>query len=377
MILDEYFKLVLLIGAVLTFLMAFILWFYPRSFFANKVLGALIFFWGFTVLSFVLQSREFYSRFPHIFGIGTGLIFLFFPLMYVYIRTYLYKDSRRLSKFWMHFIPMIFFFVAFSPFYFQSGAAKATSIAEGIPQWLRQLFSIGDVVIISQGVIYTILSLRLLQHFQYFRAKRLSKVQLSAVKWLKQFVIINVFLWAIGTSGAFIEILQMKDMFDLFKVYYLGLTVLTLWLGFFTLQKPHLFSMSESIKFMAIEKKEEENAETESEDLKLLIHYFETQKPYLDNEMNMQDLVNGSGFSKHRISDIFNNELHKTFYEVINEYRTKEAIRLIEDGLYKQHTLTHLAELAGFNSKATFNRIFKKNTGKTPTEFIQGLKSAQ
>ena len=84
----------------------------------------------------------------------------------------------------------------------------------------------------------------------------------------------------------------------------------------------------------------------------------------------MQDLINETGISYKRLSEVFNLKYEKSFFEVINEYRVQEALRLIEQDFHVLHTLPHLAEQAGFNSKATFNRAFKKFTGKTPTEYI-------
>ena len=87
----------------------------------------------------------------------------------------------------------------------------------------------------------------------------------------------------------------------------------------------------------------------------------------------MQDLVNSTGLSYKRISEIFNVEFQKSFFDIVNDYRMKTAIDLINRGYHRQHTLLHLAEQAGFNSKTTFNRTFKKYTGQTPTEYIQSV----
>ena len=89
--------------------------------------------------------------------------------------------------------------------------------------------------------------------------------------------------------------------------------------------------------------------------------------------MTLQNLADGSGMTKHRVSELLNAEIGLSFSDVINEYRVKEVIRLINEGSHKQHKLLHLAELAGFNSKATFNRIFKKKTGMTPSQYIQDI----
>ncbi|WP_430815601.1 helix-turn-helix domain-containing protein [Carboxylicivirga sp. RSCT41] len=373
---EEYFKLGLSVGAILIFLMAIFLWFFPRSFFANKVLAILIFLWGITVLSFVIQSRSFYVRFPHIYGTTSAFILMFFPLMYLYIKTYLYKDARNFKNIIIHCIPFIIRIIAFIPFYILSADEKIEIITEGSTPWLDNLFRLNDIVIILQGVIYTVLSMRILYHFQYFRERRLTKVQNNAVYWLKQFVVINVFLWATGVSGAVFYMLKIDVPFDLFNIYYLGLTGLTLWMGYFTLKKPHLFSEGQSIKTIATVKNEDQEEEVDSkikEDLEKLVSYLDESKPYLNNEMNLQHLSEGTELTKHRISEVINKALNKTFYDVINMYRTNEAIRLMNEGFHKQHTLTSLAEMAGFNSKATFNRIFKKNTGKTPSEFIKSI----
>ncbi len=52
----------------------------------------------------------------------------------------------------------------------------------------------------------------------------------------------------------------------------------------------------------------------------------------------------------------------------VNTFRVKEAIRMIESKNYDHYTLLSIAYESGFNSKATFNRIIKKMTGKSPNE---------
>ncbi len=55
----------------------------------------------------------------------------------------------------------------------------------------------------------------------------------------------------------------------------------------------------------------------------------------------------------------------------MNEYRVNEFIERIQLPENKHLTLLGIAFDAGFNSKATFNRAFKKFTGKSPKEFLE------
>jgi len=61
------------------------------------------------------------------------------------------------------------------------------------------------------------------------------------------------------------------------------------------------------------------------------------------------------------------------FNDCINKYRIEAIKNSFINGEHKKSTLLGIAFDCGFNSKATFNRAFKKNTGKTPKEFIETL----
>jgi AraC-like DNA-binding protein len=265
--------------------------------------------------------------------------------------------------------------LVYSPFFFQGTESKSEMIFERtFPAWYLPLQLFFNLLIVGQGIFYSILSLRKLHHFQYFRRVRLTRYQLGSLKWLKLFISLNIVLWLSGTSGFILEVLQINIMVDLFAVFYMGLTILTIVLGVFTLRRPEFFAEEEDILKYLTNKSAQQDIKVENKkvsDKELILNYFEKDKPYLKTDLKMQDLVDSTGLSYKRISEIFNVEFQKSFFDIVNEYRMKTAMELINTGFHKQHTLPHLAEQAGFNSKTTFNRIFKKYIGKTPTEYIQ------
>lgn len=376
---ESYFDLFLLFGAAFAFLMSMYLVFYPHNLFANRVLGVLVFTWAFTVVGYVLGSagsgRYFFIQYPHFYGVSTSFTLLFFPLMFLYIKSYLYKSARRFSKGLIHYIPALAYVIIFMPFFLKSGAEKVEMLKHGFSPWIVRLQGILNIVIILQGIIYSVLSLRALHHFQYFRKRKLTMRQTQSVKWLQFFVIANIFLWIIGASGAVTEILDISYPFNPFNIFYLGLTVLTIVISTFTIIRPKLFAMEEDVISLLVEQKPVEESisdeEKEQRDYDYLQEYIAKEKPFLKNDLKMKDLVDGTGLSNKRITDLLNSKFEQSFFDLVNEYRTKEAIRLIQEGFHKKHTLPHLAEEAGFNSKTTFNRIFKKYTGHTPSEYIQ------
>jgi hypothetical protein len=130
---NEIYSLVLLIGSLLMFIMSFLLWFSRKGFLHNKILGALVFTWSFCTFNFAIQSRDFFIQFPHFWAVGSNLMFLFFPLMYIYVKTFLLKKERVFNKYLFHFVPFIIFTIIIDPFYIKSSSEKAVIIEHGAP----------------------------------------------------------------------------------------------------------------------------------------------------------------------------------------------------------------------------------------------------
>jgi AraC-like DNA-binding protein len=75
--------------------------------------------------------------------------------------------------------------------------------------------------------------------------------------------------------------------------------------------------------------------------------------------------------SKHQISQVINAEFEVIIYEFINNYRVNEFKKLSMDPGNNHLFLLGIAFESGFNSKATFNHVFKKKEGITPSEFLK------
>jgi AraC-like DNA-binding protein len=92
-----------------------------------------------------------------------------------------------------------------------------------------------------------------------------------------------------------------------------------------------------------------------------------TQKPFLQPSFSLSDLAQLMNLSSHSVSQIINDGLGKSFFEMIAEYRVEEAKKLLVD--QSNIKIEEIAEQVGYNSKSSFNTAFKKITGKTPSEF--------
>jgi putative ABC transport system permease protein len=181
-------------------------------------------------------------------------------------------------------------------------------------------------------------------------------------QWLRQLLAGGALVWLLGLAilaGGYFYPGPRPE-----ALLYLLLTVLTVWLGAKAFSRP----------------------ETGVTPLKPLIpaqlrqkgmwlkNTVKEKRYYEDPELSLSTLAEKLGMHTHELSKIINSALKKSFNDFINEYRVQAAARKMQDPAFDHITLLGIAYDSGFNSKSTFNLIFKKMTGKTPAEYKTGLK---
>src|SRR4030095_6648645 len=104
---------------------------------------------------------------------------------------------------------------------------------------------------------------------------------------------------------------------------------------------------------------------------------MEKDRLYQEPELTLQALSDKLGIPSYQVSQVINDGLKKNFYDLVNNYRVEEAKRLLLHPKNVNYTVLSVGFEAGFNSKTTFNTVFKKFTGLTPTEYRDKQKQIQ
>lgn len=105
-----------------------------------------------------------------------------------------------------------------------------------------------------------------------------------------------------------------------------------------------------------------------------LLQLIAEEKPYLDPELSLADLSRRLHTNSSVLSQVINVGIGKNFNDFVNEYRVAEFKKLVQDPSRHHMSLLGIALDAGFNSKSTFNRVFKKNAGISPKEFVEQVR---
>ena len=162
---------------------------------------------------------------------------------------------------------------------------------------------------------------------------------------------------------------------NLVGIFYFGFVFA---IGFFGFKQGKIFNPV-TISAKEVETKNTPNAGNTSatslkeENMRLatqLNNYAKEHKPWLNPKLSLYDLANDLDITSHQLSSLLNDHLKTNFYDYINHYRIEEVKKRLKNNS-NQFTILAIALECGFNSKASFNRIFKQKTGNTPSEFMK------
>lgn len=125
-----------------------------------------------------------------------------------------------------------------------------------------------------------------------------------------------------------------------------------------------------------VEEQEMDTASPDKFDLSLMEdikHLMLEEKVYQKNTLSIDSLAALLGYKKHHVSEAINHCTNTNFHTFINEYRIKEAIRLLSDETSKIDSFDDIANAIGFSDRKSFHRVFKKITGLSPMEFRKNV----
>lgn len=148
----------------------------------------------------------------------------------------------------------------------------------------------------------------------------------------------------------------------LFKIL-LAVFILIFAAAIFFLYKKNFFRQEEKYKSSHLDPEKGEKY------LKKLVYLLEVEKVYRDENISLQLLSDKSDIPPHYLSQIINEKMNKNFISLINGLRIEEAKKRLVDPKDRHLSILGIAFEVGFNSKAAFNRAFKKHTNMTPSEY--------
>ncbi|WP_298759550.1 AraC family transcriptional regulator [uncultured Psychroserpens sp.] len=302
------------------------------------------------------------------------------PLIFFYVKSITTSKFKFSKKDWWHFAPAFAFIIyRLSIYTYDALQPGFDTVQNGI----LKLSLDEPIVLTALGYIsppYMLLYLAFtFQLFYNYRKKIMqffSNTYKLELNWILSFLVLFslAFLYSTIQSvvGRYID-LGYDDRWWL----NLFVAIITLYVGikgYFTdTTKLKKLSFSFSPNRDAIPQKTEANEQKtiSQADIDTVKALMEIDKAYLNPELNLSDLAEQAHMSRAQLSEIVNSGFHKNFNDFVNGYRVEAFKSMLKENKHEQLSLLGIAQECGFNSKATFNRVFKKLTNHSPTEYLK------
>ncbi len=314
----------------------------------------------------IAEESDLVDHYPFLIAFTIVVDLLLWPFLLFYIQYITKRRNTYTSKDGLYFIPFIIGFLWQIPFLFASAEKKLTYFSDGIPTDVA-LFAGFKAIIASLFLFYIIrlLNIRLIFLNTHLKANKQAQFIKNAKKLILVFASVALLSYLLFFLNYFGE-LPFRDS-DL-----IGSLLITLSLYFFGMlvyKNPRLFEEEQYSKSITNFFSGKETIYTE----KLLI-FFKEHKPYLNEKLSLENVAKEIGLSKQQLSYLVNQQLGVPFISFVNQYRVKEVQERIKNESHLNTTLLTIAYESGFNSKASFNRIFKDQMGISPSDYVKTIK---
>lgn len=301
--------------------------------------------------------------------------FAYGVLIYLYVQT-LTNNKRRLTRRdWLLFIPAIVFYIyqfwAFAQSMdFKNWYEKAVHIP-----YISPFYAVTSIA------FNTFLLFLCLKHYRKYRIwlnENFSDTEKIKFDWLRNFLYVStailVLIALFNLTNNFVFKLSYMQFFWLsfanaLAVYYLAIA------GYLRSQTIELNFTPPETKKIGIETKKNPLSENDLEKFRNRLQtLMQIEKLYLEPNLTLADLSKQIGINSAVLSYTINNGFGKNFNDFVNEFRIEAVKEKLKNGGAENLTMIGIAFDCGFNSKATFNRAFKKFTGVSPKEFYEEVK---
>ena len=354
---------VLLLGTIISssFFATGLLWFSPQNKQSNRFLALLILTIALWLIDHFLRIADIYGQNANLYFLPIFYSFAFGPLIYFYVKSLVDQSFTFHRKDYFHFIPVLF----------QTGLYLFLTAKEyNFKNWywgnVHQLITYKiefDGTFISM-LIYLILSIRLLKNYQIYVVNNFSETSKIRLNWLKIILIILIILclqWLM-------EII-LRDFFNLYfdynySVQILGIMALLLAVG--GIRQANLAEVN-----FKEEVTQKVYVQVDNQILERIKSGMDNQKLYLNPTLTLSEFAKELKLNPKMVSQQINTGLSKSFNDFVNEYRVEEVKLRLNSLDLERLTILGIAYESGFNSKTTFNRIFKDFTGVAPREFVK------
>ncbi len=361
-----------------------------RHDFRNGILGMYLLLQSITILEYVFYWTNLIYSYSQMSELSLLFPLLYGPLLVIYLNMS-FGNDQPLKDYKYHFIPFLFFLVFKIPFYFSSSEFKLYHTHNIL---FGKYFDYYPWVMLLHLSVYAVILVQVVRHHSGVGSMRLW------AKWLIVFFVAFIVFSFLYYLLAYLRVLTPQSDYFI-SLANCATIFLIAWYGHGfdnlangksirdSLLVTNALTKTVSSEKMIIETSRSSEVASEKVEVNDIEKYrhsglpkslaiklaedleelMQSKKLYHQNDLRLEELSERLNSNKHFVSQVINQNFKMNFFEYVNLKRIEEAKQLLRTTPREELNIIEVAYSVGFNNKGTFNSVFKKITGVTPSEF--------
>jgi AraC-like DNA-binding protein len=335
---------------------------------ANRYLATLTFIFSLWLCDTFFRVAGIYEQNPNFYFLPIYFSFGFGPLIYLYTLQLTKKEFHFSNKLYFHFIPVFFQFLSYCFLQLEDYSFRRNF-------WLEihrpYTYDIELMVSFASLLVYLMLSLNQVMRYRRQIENSFSEVSKIKLNWLNQ---LHISLFALSFFWLIETIARLSwDFYPVtpFSSLSIGFVILFIAIGGI-LQKDLSFTL-EMLSNDRFEKRrlKYDHKVIDMKEVGRIQQILVEKELFLIPDITLKDFSEHLKLSSRETSWLINKGLNITFIDLINKYRIERFKELVGSKKVDHLSLLGIAYESGFNSKSTFNRVFKKVEGKSPSAYLR------
>ncbi|WP_240321069.1 AraC family transcriptional regulator [Kordia sp. SMS9] len=351
---------------------------------SDAILAILLLIVSYTQICYTVGFMGWYDTFRNtkinyfLIPAGTAIA----PLIYFYVKSVTKSNFKFLKQHWWHFaIPLSIVVYRLTIYTYDALQPGFNETQNGILKIeLDEPFVLPILSIVGFSVmlLYLAFTIQLYVNYRQKIKQYFSNIFKLELNWIRNFLIVFTILFLYSSIQDFIGSVLVDLGYDERWWLNLCMAICAIYIGlkgYFTdTTKLNKLDFSFSPERISIpEASKDSKKEVENTAIQAIEALMQHEKPYLNPDLNLSELAKQANLTRGQLSEIINTGFQMNFNDFVNSYRVNAFKGMLKEGKHKQLSLLGIAYECGFNSKATFNRVFKKLTNFSPTQYLQSL----
>ena len=347
----------------------------------DKILIYWLIYLGLYTGIYALFSNKLFIDYHLLSASFISLLLLHGPFLFLYISALIDQKFQFDKKKLYHFIPFILFniFIVFASFLPETSDRTRLDHL-GSEREVPLLFNLFLILTVLSGPFYFILSILLFKKLDINIFNNFSSYENVNLDWLRKLVYTFGAIWTV--LMIFVTVHHVFGMFSWIFCTHglsLSLSVFIILMGYFGLKQKEIFTQyhDQNIEYITESKPKYSGVVLKEADavkyVSLIQDFISIERPYLEADLTLPQLATKLQIPSHLLSRVINEKFGLNFFDFINQYRVDEVKSKLDNPEFENLSLLGIAFECGFNSKSAFNRVFKRLTGLTPSEYKNQL----